>query len=541
MENENKAVIYARVSTTRQADDGLPVESQIEHGYRKAEALEADVLRVFTDAGISGRTDERPAFREAVRYCKAYGVQFFICWSTSRFARNKLDAALYKRELEKNGTRVIYVSVDLDNRTDSGWMMESVLEIFDEHYSRQVSADTLRSMVKNARDGHFNGGRIPLGFATAEDGKRKRLVIEENEAILVKDIFALYLRGEGAKAIAVQLNTACRFNRGRKFSTNTVINMLKNQIYTGHVVFNRTNNVTGKERPQEEWIITKSHVPIIDEESFMEVQKLFGDRAPTPGGGSPHSGFVFTGLLKCGKCGAAMQIESAKGRSKYYHYYNCSANMKGTGCQVRRISASDFDDWLIDVVMDKVLSKETIASMIEDLNEIAGKWIKDRAARRTAIVAELRETETRLRNLYSVLELHGKDAPNLGDLTNRMRELKTQRDMKEEQLVRIEEEEMPKVDIGDQEIAEMTELMRELVRTTDDPKRLRTFFSSFINRVAVTENGVEIYYDKAKVMNRSGVQIEAVHSKSKWLPDLVSQRTTKLEIPLPDRFWKKAA
>lgn len=508
-----KAIIYARVSTTRQADDGLPVESQIEHGYRKAESLEADVLRVFTDAGISGRTDERPAFRDAVRYCKAHGVQYFICWSTSRFARNKLDAALYKRELEKTGTRVIYVSVDLDNRTDSGWMMESILEIFDEHYSRQVSADTLRSMIKNARDGHFNGGRVPLGFTVVADGKRKRLAVDEVEAALVRDIFGLYLSGDGAKSIATRLNDECRLNRGRRWSKGTVLNLLKNMIYTGHTVFNRANNATKAERPREEWIITKSHQPIIDEDTFMDAQILIGGRAPSDGGGSPHSGFTFTGLLKCGACGASMQIESAKGRNRYYHYYNCSASQKGIGCVTRRISAEDLDDFLTEAVLDKVLSRDAITSMINDLHELTGNWIKDRAARRAATVKDLRDTEKKLRNLYDILELHGKEAPNLGDLTIRMRELKAQRDQMEEKLVRLEEEEMPSVDVSDLEITEMTDLMRDIVRTTADKKRLRAFFSSFINEVVVHGDGAVIYYDRAKVMTRSG--LDAVRSKAK--------------------------
>jgi DNA invertase Pin-like site-specific DNA recombinase/DNA-binding transcriptional MerR regulator len=533
------AIIYARVSTQRQADDGLPVDSQIERGHSKALLLDADVLRVFTDAGISGRTDERPAFQDAVRYCKAHGVQFFICWSTSRFARNKLDAALYKRELEKSGTRVVYVSVDLDNRTDSGWMLESMMEIFDEHYSRQVSSDTLRSMIKNASDGHFNGGRVPLGFSTVLDGKRKRLEINESEVVLVRDIFAIYIGGDGAKTIATVLNLQGRLNRGRKWSKSTILNLLRNMIYTGHVVFNRTNNTTGAARPREEWIITKSHEPIIDEEIFMEAQKLIEGRAPCDGGGSPHSGFVFTGLLKCGKCGASLQIESAKGRGRYYHYYNCSASQKGTGCSSRRISAPEFDAWLVDSVMSRILSKESITEMINDMHELTGKWIKERAARRADTVKDLRDTETKLQNLYSVLELHGKDAPNLGDLTIRMRELKAQRDQFEEKLVRLEEEEMPDVSIGDIEIQQMTELMREIVATTDDAKRLRQFFSTFIEKVEVNADGAVIYYDRSKVMNRAGV--DTVHSKENWLPDRFLLRTKFIIIPFPDRFIRKVA
>lgn len=535
----NKAIIYARVSTVRQADDGLPVESQIEHGHRKAAALDADVLRVFTDAGISGRTDERPAFRDAVRYCKAYDVQYFICWSTSRFARNKLDAALYKRELEKNGTRVIYVSVDLDNRTDSGWMMESMLEIFDEHYSRQVSADTLRSMVKNARDGHFNGGRVPLGYETAADGKRKRVVVNESEAGVVREIFRLCAEGCGAKTIAMQLNKDERLNRGRRWNKNTVLNLLKNRIYIGQIVFNRTNHVTKAVRPKDEWIITQAHEPIIDEETFMEIQKRFETRAPDEGGGSTNSCFVFTGLLKCGKCGSALHTTSATGRSKRYHYYLCATALRGDGCERRRIASHDFDEWMTEIVLNKILTRDMLTSMIEDLQELTSKWVKERASRRTDAVKEMRDVETKLRNLYSVLELHGKDAPNLGDLTIRLRELKTQRDQVDARLIKIEEEEIPGTIVSDIEVGEMADILRDIVRITGDPKRLRMFFSSFIKEITIGADGVVIHYDKTKLINQTGVDM--VHSTSRWLPELALLRTTRLSVRLPDRFLKKAA
>lgn len=537
--NNQKAIIYARVSTTKQADDGLPVESQIEHGHRKAEALNADVLRVFSDAGISGRTDERPAFRDAVRYCKAHGVQFFICWSTSRFARNKLDAALYKRELEKYGTRVIYVSVDLDNRTDSGWMLESMLEIFDEHYSRQVSADTQRSMLKNARDGHFNGGRLPLGYEPVADGKRKRLAINESEADVVREIFSMCEDGAGAKSIAIQLNKSERWNRGRRWNKNTVLNLLKNRIYIGQTVFNRTNHKTKTIRPEEEWIITQAHEPIISEETFMEIQKRFETRAPEEGGGSPNSCFVFTGLLKCGKCGSSMQITSSKGRSKRYHYYNCGSAQRVGGCENRRIAAHEFDEWMTDVVLDKILTREMLVAMVEDLQELTSKWVKERATRRANTVKELREVETKLRNLFGVLELHGKDAPNLGDLTIRLRELKTQREEIEAKLIKIEEEEMPETVVSDIEAREMADILRDIVKTTEDPKRLRMFFSSFITGISVDADNVVINYDQSKLINQAGFDV--VPSKAGWLPDLVLLGTKKLLILLPERFMKKAA
>lgn len=514
---EQTAIIYARVSTSRQADDGLPIESQIEQAQRKAVALGATVVRVFTDAGISGRTDERPAFRDAVAYCKAYGVDYFICWSTSRFARNKLDAALYKRDLEKSGTRVAYVSVDLDNRTDSTWMMESMLEIFDEHYSRQVSADTLRSMAKNARDGFFNGGRVPFGYSAVAEGKRKRLAILEVEAQVIRDIFSLYLSGMGCKAIAMSMNESGRLKRGAKWSKNRVTETLKNEVYTGKTVFNRTNKQTRQPRPRADWVITQSHAGIIEEDIFMTVQNLFGDRTPRDGGGSPHSGFVFTGLLRCGKCGLAMRSENGTGRSKRYHYYNCQTAQKGSGCENRRISAPDLDQWLVEAILDKMLTKERMVETISELHEITGEWVKDRARRREELVKTLRDVEARLKKLFDVLELHGKDAPNMGDLTKRLRELKQQRDSLDLQLIALEEEEMPEILIEEDDVQEMADLLRDIVRTTDDQKKLRLFFSSFIDQIVVNDSGVRIEYQAEKLVNPKG--FDMVRSNAEWLPD----------------------
>lgn len=539
MKINTTAIVYARVSTAKQADEGLPVESQIERGHQKATAIDADVVRVFTDAGISGRTDERPAFRDAVAYCKAYNVDYFICWSTSRFARNKLDAALYKRELEKHGTRVVYVSVDLDNRTDSGWMMESMMEIFDEHYSRQVSADTLRSMMKNAQDGFFNGGRPPFGYRAVPFGRRKRLSIEDAEASIVRDMFSMCIEGAGSKSISMSMNEKGRLNRGKPWAKTTVISLLKNHAYCGYIVFNRINRNTKKVRPQHEWIMTKSHEAIVSEDAFMEVQSLFGDRAPVEGAGSPHSRFVFTGLLRCAKCGATLQTESAKGRSTTYHYYNCSSAQRGKGCTNRRIPAHDLDRWMIENIMDRILTNERIAEIISDIHELTGEWVKDRARRRDSIVSEIRSTEARLKKLFEVLELHGKDAPNLSDLTERMRELKQQRNELERSLIQLEEEEIPGISMGAEEIAAMSALLREIVINTKDPRKQRLFFSSFIKNIVVGDKDISIEYQPEKLVNRSG--FDTVHSKAIWLPERDLLRTIILTIPLPEKLNKLAA
>ena len=84
---DKAAIIYARVSTLAQAEEELPIESQLEVCRRKAAELDAVVLREFVDAGISGRTDQRRAFQDALAFCRMNRVDYFVVWNTARFAR----------------------------------------------------------------------------------------------------------------------------------------------------------------------------------------------------------------------------------------------------------------------------------------------------------------------------------------------------------------------------------------------------------------------------------------------------------------------
>ncbi|MFZ5621133.1 MAG: recombinase family protein [Pseudomonadota bacterium] len=517
------AVIYARVSTVRQAEDELPLASQVEQCAAKSEALGASVVRTFVDEGLSGRVDTRPAFQDAISYCEAFGVDYFITWSTSRFARNKVDAGLYKLRLGRAGTEIVYVTLSIDRGTDGGWMTESVLELFDEFYSRQISADTRRSMIKNANDGYWNGGRPPFGFEAvpaADNDKRKRLKPVPSEVDIVRRIFALRLQGHGAKTIAIVLNEERLLNRGRAWNKSTVAALLRNQAVIGNTVFGRRDRATARRRDPSQWIAVQSHEPIIDMETWSEVQMVMGEDAPTSDG-SPHSTFVFTGILRCGRCGSSMQIESAKGRSRRYHYYNCRARQKHGQCENRRISARDLDAWLIDVLLDNILTRENLTGVMTELYEAYGSWAVDHRRRRRAVAEKLGAVERKNEKLYEIFELYGKNAPNLGDLTARLRANNAEIKRLEAQLLAIDAERAPDISITESDIIELADALRDIIRTTTNEKKLRSFFSSFINGIFVEDDQVRIEYSPEYLIHMPGT---AVPSKVVWLPGTGSNR-----------------
>ena len=516
------AIIYARVSTVRQADEELPIQSQLEQCKKKCEDLDLKLLKTFVDDGISGRSDSRPAFQDAMLFCELNKIDCLITWSSSRFARNKVDAGFYKRKLEEIGTKIIYVSMDVDTTTTGGWLLDGVMEIFDELYSRQVAADTKRSMIKNANEGYFNGGRTPFGFETVpatDNPKRKKLSVVENESVVVKKIFELKLNGHGSRTIANMMNEMGHDNRGKSWGKASILALLKNENVIGKTIFGRRDKLSGKTRPRDEWIVVDSHEPIIVDEIFYAAQTILIDDSDKTAG-SPHSSFVFTGILKCGHCGSSMQIETAKGRSKRYSYYRCRKAQQTGECNCKRISADNIDQWLIDIITSRIFDKDHVLELMTGMSEFCGKWAKDKNKRRQQVLRTIQEITTRNNKLFETLELFGKDAPNLGDLTLRLRTNNKKIKALEQDLIDIDNEKAPSFHFDNYEVNEFSEVLTEIVQSSTDAKKLRHFFSSFIEGITVSDKAVRIEYDQVKLLGNTVV----VPSNQNWLPELDSNQ-----------------
>ncbi len=530
------AIIYARVSSVRQAEEQLPIEGQLEASRAKAKAIGAQVLKEFVDAGITGRSMSRPAFLSALAYCEAHQVNYFIVWNTARFGRNKLDAGINKRKLRANGTSLVYVSTNIDPSTEEGWYAESFLEIVDEAYSRSVSKDTVRGMMKNASDGNFNGGRVPLGYRVVDAGLRRRLEVNEDEAPTVRKIFELCLSGQGCKLIAMDLNRAAITRRGKSWTKNAVALVLKNHRYAGQSIFNRRNHAEAIWRDPSEWVTTEGCEAIVTKEMFEIAQANLATRSPGTGSGSPLSTHPFTGMLHCPHCDSKMKIETATGRSKRYSYYNCGAFLAGKGCAGQRISAEPFDEWLTDALTKRLFVPEEVADIVKQIHERNGAWVKERAAYRGQLVRELRQAELRRANLLDLLELKGTATPNLGEVTERLRAHKAQ--IAKIEALLVEAEVPPPLQVADRDIAETTEWLRGVVADCQDPARIRGFFSAFIEKIELTPpHEVRVTYNLDRLVNRP--RSEVVHSETGWLPERAMLRTA-IALSLPPGLRRAA-
>jgi len=539
--SEKTAVIYARVSDKKQVENDISIPGQIERGHEKALSLKSSVLQVFTDEGISGRSDNRPSFEAAIDFCEIYKVDYFICWSSSRFARNRFNAAIYKRRLDNCGTKLEYLTFSVDRDTDSGRLLDGFLEIMDEHKSVQTSKDTIRSLIRNAQLGYWNGGRPAFGFKVvpAEDNpKKKRLAVNNEESYVVKKIFELRCEGYGIRTIAQWLNENNHFNRSNTWKKNTIANLLNNMAVLGKTAFGKTSKTTGKKQPRENWIIADSHEAIITQELWDKAHSEMDNDNLNTRTSSSKSMYKFTGLLKCGECGAAMHTESAKGRTRRYWYYNCSASKLKKSHPPRRLPAVEIDDFLVECIVTNIFTRETLTGILTDLYDVSNRWLHDHSERRLSVLNSIKGIQKKLDNLYSTLELFGKDAPNLGDLTKRLRQHNTQIKVFEGKLNIIDKEEPPKVDVTDEDVTQLLEFLIKTIRESDDPKKVRMFFKTFIQNVVVESKSLKITYDPQRLVNRPEWTVPSTRI---WLPERDLLGTKVIKLDLPEKLQKKAA
>lgn len=545
------AIIYARVSDRKQADDDVSIPSQIEIGHKKAsEELGATVIRTFSDLGRSGfREGGRTEFVAAVDFACSLGVDYFICWSSSRFARNRFEAAVYKRQLERADVRLVYLSSNIDVSTDEGWIADAMFELVDEMTSRNISKDTKRSMLRNAQLGYFCGGRPPFGFRSQPDQtepKRRRLVADEAEAAVVRRIFALRARGLGAYQITTTLNAEGVPYRAAKWSKKNVLSILRNPVAIGMTCFNRTDSRRNVERPREEWVMVESHPPIVDRALFERVQDLIDAAAPQSARGSAKSTHAFTGILRCSSCGGGMVVETGKGRhGKLYSYYRCRRVRQGEDCTAgQRYRADKVDVWLSDVILARVLSPKNLAEILGEIAAAADAWGKEKSDRSRQIKREISDLKARNANLFDLLELHGRDAPNLGDLTARLRSNNDRVKVLEAELSTLT---LPGPTAPSLSVQELAAFLRGLLTNPDHAARARTFYASFIQGIRIGEGEAAIEYDPAKLaatapgggVTWSGSQ--SVEVASRWFQ--IANRTIYVPVleGLVSGLWRKGA
>ena len=502
--------LYARVSTTRQAEKDLSIPDQLRQMREWSEKQGWIVGAEYIEPGASATDDRRPVFQQMIQEATLSPAPYeaIIIHILSRFFRDQLEFGLYERQLNKHGVKVISITQQTSD-DPAGEMARKIFSLFDEYQSKENGKHTLRAMQENARQGYWNGSRPPFGFQTVEveaignkGKKKKRLAVHPAEAATVRRIYDWYLNGHngkqvGMKDIARLLTERGELMRGSSWRIQKIQQVLADETYIGIYYFNKTCCKTRKPKPQDEWIRFEVE-PIIVAEVFGRA----GERrcAHAPAKTPPrlvNNPTLLTGLLKCGCCGAGMTLVTGKGGR--YKYYKCTnrQNKHNDHCDSRNLPMDRMDELVLRQFAETILQPARLAGMFAEW----GKQLKQQKSRQQDKAEQtqraLNDLEKRQNNLLTAIE-NGMIAPSDTTIIDRMHKLKAERETLLLELASIKREQsMPLDQIKPKQIERFCAALRE--KLFSDRDFAKQYLQILVSEIRVNREGAEMKGSYAKL------------------------------------------
>mgnify|MGYP005748398789 CR=1 FL=1 len=385
-EHAKKVAIYARVSTSEQADDGYSIDEQLRLLHEWCERQGYVVYKEYSDRGISGKNVKgRPALRELIHDAKKKEFDIVLVWKMNRLARNILDLLNLVKIFEQKNIAFRSYSEKYETETPTGQLQFHMMAAIAEFERANIAENVKMGMIARAREGSWNGGKV-LGYdsveISAENKRRKstKLVINEREAQTVRRIFQLYIEGNGYKSIANTVNKeGHRSKKGNLFSINAIKTIITNPIYVGYIRYNVREDWSEKRRSginSNPVIERGQHDPIISEEDWNKVKATLEKRSNKPN--RVHSGeYPLTGLLRCPSCGAGMVLgrttnKNKDGSKRVLEYYVCGAwKNKGTAaCNSNGIRTNYADEYVLSKISNFTNNDMLIKDVVDRINAV---------------------------------------------------------------------------------------------------------------------------------------------------------------------------
>lgn len=315
-----RVAAYCRVSTDS--------EDQVE-SYKAQVAYYTDAIAknprwkmadIYADEGITGTmTKKRDNFNRMIKDCERGRVDYILCKSVSRFARNTVDALRIVRKLKARGIGVYFEEQCLDTLKADNEMFLGIHSVMAQSESETISANVRWGLQQRMKSGTYKFNFHLYGFERGEDGEPK---IVESEAVHIRKIYEMFLQGKSLADIGRIMESEGVVNRSGtcKWRSKRIKDILCNERYCGDMLMQKTfvKNPLNKKQQRNrgelpKYLIQNNHPAIIERSVFQAVQsemarrtskRKVSDRAKTELG--KYSGkYALTELLVCGDCGSA--------------------------------------------------------------------------------------------------------------------------------------------------------------------------------------------------------------------------------------------
>ena len=382
----------------------------------------------FIDDGCSGTNFERPGWQNLMTDVDNGKIKVIITKNLSRLGRSNFECGYYiDYYFPSNNVRYIAVQEQIDtaNQDNSNNEYAALNNFINEKYSRDLSKNIRKVYKIKQFAGEYMGGHPVYGYKKDPNDKHK-LIIDEDAAKNVRRIFKLYLEYRSQNKIRTifsnekipipEVYKGCR--RGLKakhpyeWNYRTIRDILRNEMYIGNMVQNIFTKKSFREKKmiknkKEDWIIVEgTHEPIIDKETFYQVQELLDANYRQPVKPYPHE---FAGLLYCHECGHKIGIGNVKrdrDPSKQFFYTYCNYYRKNSAynkCTPHSMNYNNLESQLLDIIDDlckkylkAVNYEEIINNKKQGLDTYGNQLIK----KINKLKIDVKEVELKLEKIY---------------------------------------------------------------------------------------------------------------------------------------------
>ena len=361
------AYIYARYSSDNQREESIAAQLRAIHEYCDTNGIR--ILQEFKDEAQSARTDKRPAFQEMFGVITERPADYLIVHKLDRFARNRYDAAFYRKKLKEANMRLVSVLERLDDSPES-IIMEGLLESMNEYYSANLSRETKKGLKENVLMGRRNGGKAPIGYTVVNQH-----LVPNADAQKVTEVFEMYAQGK----------SYAEMEEYSGWPHSNIRNMLQNEVYLGHLI-------SGSNRCEN------AHEPLVDRDTWNACRRRMSSANGNASNRAKYD-YMLARMLVCEKCGKPMTgLRAGK-----YFFYSCRTH----GCKY----------WRKEELEDRVC--EALSNKLRPTDEIKARFY---ASVQSRVNSRAKDEEAEKRNIIN--------AQRISKLINSIQFADTEEDIK---------------------------------------------------------------------------------------------------------------
>ncbi len=376
---KRRTAAYARVSTDSE-EQLTSYSAQVDYytNYIKSRD-DWEFVSVYTDEGITGtNTKHREGFKRMVADALAGKIDLIVTKSVSRFARNTVDSLTTVRQLKEKGVEIYFEKENIWTLDSKGELLITIMSSLAQEESRSISENCTWGQRKRFADGKVT---VPfkrfLGYDRGPDGN---LVLNKDEAVIIRRIYSMFLQGMTPHGIAARLTADGIKSPGGKdkWNAGAVRSILTNEKYKGDALLQKSYTVdflTKKKKVNEgeipQYYVEGNHEAIIQPEVFELVQRELARRKGSTG--KPSGVHIYSSKIKCGQCGSWYGSKVWHSKTKYRKcVWRCNRKFDNEHhCTTPHFTEAEIQAMFIVVVNQLISQKESIIAALEASLETA--------------------------------------------------------------------------------------------------------------------------------------------------------------------------